>query len=109
MRTDSGNAGAGLISMKLPPAEELPPGADGQWKSWRCLKCLRTGVGRSKAAMQVWGFSTEPTTCPCGHPCQTMEHLLECPSLGTNKVTAQDLAENTILARACVMRWAQAI
>ena len=23
------------ISMKLPPAEELSPGADGQWKCWR--------------------------------------------------------------------------
>ena len=94
------------ISMELPAAEELPQGTDAPWKHWRCLNRLRTGTGRCRVSMkQCWGYSTASVACDCGHPRQTMQHLLECPSLDA-KCTSQDLADYNDKARACVMRWA---
>ena len=95
-------------SMELSPLEKLPLGTDAPWKHWRCLNCLRTGSGRCRASMQRWGYSTDPVACDCGHPCQTMQHLLECPSLDT-KCTSQDLADFNSRASACVMRWASVV
>ena len=96
------------ISMELSPVEKLPPGTDAPWKNWRCLNRLRTGTGRCGVSMQFWGYTNDPPICDCGHPQQTMKHLLECPSL-ESRCTAQDLAEFNKRARACVMRWASVV
>ena len=96
-------------NMEISQAEELPPGLDEPWKQWRCLNRLRTGVGRCKASMQRWGYSTDPADCACEHSSQTMEHLLECSSLGPTKCTARDLAEFTKRARAWMMFRAQVV
>ncbi|KAE8300548.1 hypothetical protein D5F01_LYC00693 [Larimichthys crocea] len=55
------------------------PGQDLPRKEWTTLNRLRTGVGRSGAAMQKWGL-TDSVHCSCGDPLQTVEHVTtSCP------------------------------
>ena len=96
------------ISMELSPVEKLPPGTDAPWQNWRCLNRLRTGTGLCKVSMQRWGYTQDPPICDCGHPQQTMQHLLDCPTL-ESKCSTQDLAEFNSRASACAMHWATTV
>lgn len=50
-------------------------------KLWCNLNRLRTGHGRSKSLMKKWGY-IDSSECVCGHPDQTIQHiLLDCPTL----------------------------
>lgn len=91
-------------TMGIAPAEELPPGADDTWQRWKCLNRLRTGVGRSRDAMQKWGFYSESTACECGIEPQTMQHMLQCPLLD-EICSSEDLAQYTVCAQKCVDKW----
>ena len=90
-------------TMSIPPAESLPPG-DNNWAKWKCLNRLRSGVGRSKEALNRWGYLRGPTTCECGIGPQTMEHLLQCPQLD-GPCTAMDLALYNTKGQQCTLHW----
>jgi hypothetical protein len=43
------------------------------------LNRFRTSQGKCAFLMHRWGFSNA-TNCDCGHPCQTMDHIIDhCP------------------------------
>ena len=101
------------INNSLPPSttmgivasEQLPPGADESWATWKCLNRLRTGVGRAKVTLSKWGYRpSNDTMCDCGTEPQTMEHLLRCP-LGQEPCTSADLATYNDNAEKCVQHW----
>ena len=53
----------------------LPPGADLPRKQWVRLNRLRSGTARVGETLQLWGMQ-EAASCPCGHPTQTVEHVV---------------------------------
>ena len=80
------------------PTEQLPSGTHLQRKDWVTLNRGRAKVGRTMKNLQ-------PTReCPCGHPTQTMEHILEnctlCP-----KTTNTDLLECKDTALDWIQEW----
>ena len=87
----------------IPAAESLPPGAQLQWTTWKCLNRLRAGVGRCKADMVKWGYHTPPDLCSCGDR-QTMKHLLVCPHI-PSPTTVDDLAKANSTALDCATFW----
>ena len=55
--------------------EQLPSGTNLPRKDWVTLNRARTRVGKTGSNNYKWGLS--PTSeCPCGHPIQTMDHIL---------------------------------
>ena len=59
------------------PGELL--GEDLPRRQWTTLNRLRTGVGRFAATMKGWGLK-DSAACDCGHPEQTVDHIIEsCP------------------------------
>ena len=57
------------------PSEKLPRGTGLNRKDWVTLNRARTKVGRTGKNLHRWGL--KPTSeCSCGHPVQTMEHIL---------------------------------
>lgn len=90
--------------MGIPPSEALPPGSEAPWVQWKTLNRLRTGTGRSKAAMARWGYETGQTTCECGEEDHTMQHCLVCPLL-PNQCSPKDLAVFNKNAKDCVKEW----
>ncbi|XP_055703521.1 uncharacterized protein LOC129802013 [Phlebotomus papatasi] len=60
------------------PKESLPPGGDQDWRTWRALNRLRSGVARSKDNRRRWGFTEGDVLCDCG-VVQTTAHLCVCP------------------------------
>ena len=58
-----------------PPSPSLPPGADLPRKQWVRLNRLRSGTARVGENLQLWGMQ-EAASCPCGHPTQTVEHVV---------------------------------
>ena len=58
-----------------PPSPSLPPGADLPRKQWVRLNRLRSGTARVGETLQLWGMQ-EVASCPCGHPTQTVEHVV---------------------------------
>ena len=58
-----------------PPSPSLPPGADLPRKQWVRLNRLRSGTARVGETLQLWGMQ-EAASCPCGHPTQTVEHVV---------------------------------
>ena len=58
-----------------PPRPSLPPGADLPRKQWVRLNRLRSGTARVGETLQLWGMQ-EAASCPCGHPTQTVEHVV---------------------------------
>ena len=79
------------------PAEQLPTGTDLPRKDWAALNRARAGVGKTASSLHKWGLETS-SECPCGHPKQTVQHiLLECPQ-GPH-CTDQDLRDCNQSAR----------
>ena len=71
-----------LAKLPIPTSEQLAPGHKSEWKLWKSLNRLRTGMGRSKTNMSKWGYAdTADTACECGTSEQSMQHLLRCPLL----------------------------
>lgn len=62
----------------MEPREHLPAGYNEDWCIWRSLNRLRTGVGRAKSSLKLWGFSSEDSKCECGEV-QTVNHMYQCP------------------------------
>ena len=83
------------VKMGLELAESLPAGSGEDWLCWRALNRLRTGVGRAKTVMMIWGYidDAQSVDCDCGEP-HTMTHLLSCRLLD-DACTADDLATVT--------------
>uniref|UniRef100_A0A8D8S3V5 Uncharacterized protein n=1 Tax=Cacopsylla melanoneura TaxID=428564 RepID=A0A8D8S3V5_9HEMI len=71
--------------------EELAPGGEQPFTTWRSLNRLRTGVSRCKTNMHKWDLQLpdENLLCDCG-AVQFPEHLLVCPNL-QEPCTIQDL------------------
>lgn len=86
-----------------PPDEGLPTGTDLQRKDWVSLNRARAKVGRTVGTLHKWNLS--PTSeCPCGHPNQTVDHILsECPQ-GPH-CSDQDLRECNDKARVWITHW----
>jgi hypothetical protein len=56
-----------------------PPGFDLRRREWVLLNRFRTTQGKCAFLMHRWG-SSNATNCDCGHPCQTMDHIIDdCP------------------------------
>ena len=54
-------------------------GEDLSRKHWTTLNRLRTGIGRYKASMKMWGLA-HSAACECGEPEQTADHIINsCP------------------------------
>ena len=65
-----------LAKLPIPTSEQLAPGHKSEWKLWKSLNRLHTGMGRSKTNMSKWGYAdTADTACECGTSEQTMQHL----------------------------------
>ena len=83
------------------PTEELPQGRNLERKDWVTLNRDRAKVGRTGRNLHKWGLIPS-SECPCGHPTQTMEHILRQCDLGP-KITDRDLLEGNDLA----LNWAK--
>ena len=92
------------LELGILPKEELPSGSDSTWAEWKCLNCLRTGVGRTKTTLNQWCYTSGQTTCECGTEPQTADHILRCPLLKEPCTTA-DLAAYNMQAKQCVKQW----
>lgn len=71
--------------------ENLPPGHNLRWSTWKSLNRLRSQVGRCRENMARWRFIDHSQShCDCGAPSQSMAHLLSCP-LCPSTCSRQDL------------------
>ena len=61
--------------------ESLARGHTSQWKTWRCLNRLRTGVTCSKEQRRKCGHYEGDTICDCGVSSENTRHMLEYPFL----------------------------
>ena len=85
------------------PNEQLPRGTHLQRKDWVTLNRGRAKVGKTGENMKRWGI--QPTSeCSCGHPSQTMEHILESCELGP-RITNNDLLECSDAALEWIQSW----
>ena len=93
------------VKMGLEVAQSLPAGSGEDWLCWRALNRLRTGVGRAKTVMRIWGYldDAQSMDCDCLEP-QTTSHLLSCRLLD-EACTADDIATVTEQANACARKW----
>ena len=92
---------------KLPiqTKEQLPSGHKSEWKAWKSLNRLRTGVGRCKSNMSKWGYAdAADTACECGTSEQSMQHLLRCPLLD-DQCCLEDLVVANEKALHCARAW----
>lgn len=89
--------------LQITPNEQLPPGADQPWTTWKSLNRLRTRTGRCKTNMKKWGLYSGSDECSCGQP-QTMLHILNCPTL-QQPCLPNDLAAANPTALACANYW----
>ncbi|KAI5731770.1 hypothetical protein M8J77_015702 [Diaphorina citri] len=62
-------------------------------KSLCNLNRLRTGHGRCKSCLYKWGLADE--TCECGHPRQTMNHIINDCSILSYQGNLEDLKNLT--------------
>ena len=66
-----------LAKLLIPTSEQLAPGHKSEWKLWKSLNRLCTGMGRSKTNLSKWGYAdTADTACECRTSEQTMQQLL---------------------------------
>ena len=94
-----------LAKLPIPTSEQLAPGHESEWKLWKCLNRLRTGMGRSKTNLSKWGYAdTADTACECVTSEQTMRHLLRCPLL-ENECSLEVLATANEKALHCARAW----
>ena len=69
--------------LPLPTKEQLPLGYNQDWRTWKSLNRLRTGMGRSKVNMQKWGYTEdENVNCDCG----TSSNVQILGSIATRKI-----------------------
>jgi hypothetical protein len=59
----------------LDPTVELA-GFDLRRREWVLLNRFRTSQGKCAFLIHRWGYSNA-TNCDCGHPCQTMDHIID--------------------------------
>ena len=85
------------------PNEQLPRGTNLPRKDWVTLNRGRAKVGKTGKNLQRWGLQ-QTSECPCGHPQQTMEHILESCELGP-RVTDTDLLECSDKALEWIQSW----
>lgn len=72
----------------MEPKEELTPGCDENWETWKALNRLLTGTARSRDTLNKWGYPVDSNLCECG-VLQTMLHMYTCP-LCPAKCTIED-------------------
>ena len=85
------------------PSEQLPRGTNLQRKDWVTLNRARAKVGRTGRNLFRWGL--KPTSeCSCGHPLQTMEHILDSCELGP-RISDIDLLECSDAAQEWIRVW----
>ena len=94
-----------IAKLPIPTSEQLAPGHKSEWKLWKSLNRLCTGMGRSKTNLSKWGYAdTADTACECGTSEQTMQHLLRCPLL-ENECSLEYLATANEKALHCARAW----
>ena len=87
--------------------EELRRGTNLQRKDWVTLNRGRAKVGRTGDNLKRWGL--KPTSeCSCGHPSQTIEHIIESCELGP-RITDTDLLECNDAALEWIQSWRDTI
>ncbi|KAI5734515.1 hypothetical protein M8J77_007414 [Diaphorina citri] len=89
--------------------EELSPGFNLPYTTWKTLNRLRVGVSRCKKTLAKWGYSEEiqGDLCDCGET-QDEAHLLVCTNIGTT-CTKQDLYDCTPAAITVAEFWRKII
>ena len=64
-----------LAKLPIPTSEQLAPGHKSEWKLWKSLNRLRTGMGRSKTNLSKWYSRVQqiqPVNAgPQSRPCST--------------------------------------
>ena len=85
------------------PNEQLPSGTTLSRKDWVALNRARTRVGKTGSNTFKWGLSPS-SECLCGHPLQTMEHILHDCEMGPT-CTDQDLLETSEAAKQWIQYW----
>ena len=94
-----------LEKLPISTNEQLAPGHKSEWKLWKSLNRLHTGMGRSKTNLSKWGYAdTADIACEWGTSEQTMQHLLRCPLL-ENECSLEDLATANEKALHCARAW----
>ena len=89
------------------PDEQLPTGTDLQRREWVSLNRAGAKVGKTVGTRHKWNL-TPTGECPCGHPMQSVDHILsECPQ-GPH-CTDQDLRECNETARVWINHWCDKI
>lgn len=86
--------------------EELPPGADQSYITWKTLNRLRSGVSCCKYNMKMWGYE-ENANCTCGSE-QRHEHLFVCNQLDET-CTLNDLLQVNERALKVANHWRRKI
>ena len=79
------------------PTEQLPAGTDLVRKDWVALNRARAKVGNTATNLFQWKLAPG-TECPCGHPRQTVDHIMSECSLGPH-CTDADLRQCNQAAR----------
>ena len=83
--------------------EELPTGTDLQRKDWVSLNRARAKVGRMASTLHKWKLTTS-SEITCGHPNQTVNHILsECPQ--GSHYTDEALRECNEIAQVWITHW----
>ena len=86
-----------------PPREQLPRGTDLPRKLWVTLNRARAKVGKTVSSLHKWGLASS-SECPCGHPKQTVDHILSECTKGPH-CSDQDLRECTDTANTWITHW----
>ncbi|KAI8502296.1 hypothetical protein Bbelb_198840 [Branchiostoma belcheri] len=89
------------------PCESLPHGTYLPRRKWAALNRARCGVGRTRDNLLKWG-RVSSAECPCGHPTQSMQHILQDCEFGTS-VTKRDLYDANQEALDWLEQWADKI
>ena len=86
-----------------PPTEQLPTGIDLSRKDWVSLNRARAKVGKTASTLHKWNL--KPTSeCTCGHPKQTVDHILTECTEGPH-CTDHDLRDCTEAAQDWIKHW----
>lgn len=91
-----------------PLSESLPSGASFNFKTWRMLNRIRTGVAPVKTNLIRWGLAQpNDDKCDCGM-IQDMEHLLKCVNCPAH-CNSDDLWQSKPEALDVAQYWAEKI
>ena len=89
------------------PNERLPSGTELSRPEWVTINRARAKVGRTQSNLYKWKLAGS-AECQCGHPSQTMNHILEECKLGPH-CTEEDLWENNEFAQNWIKYWCDKI